>query len=76
MNYTVGDEYIDDDDYVCFRQTLADGREIFWTLHHDGWNAFRDWEYEFDPFYRTGRFAFPDESELNAAASEADGGEA
>ncbi len=71
MDYTVGDEYVDDDDYVCFRQTLQMVETIFWTLHYDGWNAFRDWNDEDEPFYWSKRM--PNKEVLDAAASEAVG---
>ena len=67
-------EYIDDDDYVCFRQPLEDGRDIFWTLHYNGWEAFRDWNDEDEPFYWSKRR--PNKEVLDAAASDAVGGEA
>lgn len=44
--------YVDDDGYVCF----MDG-EIFWTLHHRGWEAFLPGKIM--PCYETHDYLFP-----------------
>ncbi len=52
--------YVDDDGYVCFR----DG-EVFWTLHHNGWEAFLP--NKIDPCYTTNDVTFPSDDDLGEA---------
>lgn len=54
------DLYVDYDGYVCFQ----DG-EIFWTLHHNGWEAYLPGEDE--PCYCTGDVTFPTKEDREEA---------
>lgn len=56
------DLYIDDDGYICFMD-----REIFWTLHTQGWEAYlpnKDM-----PCFLTWKVTFPKDEELAEAQS-------
>jgi len=58
--YRVGDLFVDDDGYVCFRirilGSLAPG--IYMTLHGVGWQAFPDRNDTAEPYW-TGTHAYP-----------------
>ena len=52
--------YVDDDGYVCFRD-----ENVFWTLHHNGWEAFLP--NKIDPCYSTNDVTFPSYDDLGEA---------
>jgi hypothetical protein len=61
--------YVDDDGYICFRDSVAlKGPGIFWTLHHGGWEAFINLPDQDTPIYQTGEGTFPTDDDLTSAA--------